>query len=101
MASTLIQDINVWLPHNTRFGWKNVARQAVLWFDIRDQFSDEHLDEWETQKYHTAGLNDLECKTEVVHWDRVISHQHAKERTDSKEAAAKKLLLNRRTAWAE
>ena len=101
LARTIIRDINVWLPHNTRFGWKNVARQAVLWLDIRDQFSDKHLDEWETQKYHTAGLNDLERETEVVHRDWVISHQHAKERTDSKEAAAKELLLNRRMAWAE
>ena len=73
----------------------------MLWLDIRDQFSDEHLDEWETQKYRTTGLNDLKRETEVVHRDQVISRQHAKECADSKEATAKELPLNRRTARAE
>ena len=30
LANTLIWDINVWLPHCTRFGWKYVARHTSL-----------------------------------------------------------------------
>ena len=101
LANTLIRDINVWMPHCTRFRWKYVVRHAVLWLDIRDQFTEEHLEEWETQKYRTASLNDLECETEVVHQDHVISRQDAKERTDSKEAAAEELPLERCAARAE
>ena len=67
---------------------------AVLWLDIRDQFSEEHLEEWEAQKYHTTGLNDLVRETEVVHRDRVVSWQDAKEHTDSKEATAQELPLD-------
>ena len=101
LACTIIGDINVWMPHCTRFSWSYVARHAVLWFDIRDQFSEEHLEEWETQKYRTTGLNDLEHETEVVHQDRIISRQDTKERTDSKEAAAQELPLDQCTDRAE
>ena len=101
LACTIIRDINVWMPHCTRFGWSYITRHAVLWLDIRDQFSEEHLEEWEAQKYHTMGLNDLEHETEVVYRDRIISRQDAKERADSKEAAAQELPLDRRAAQAE
>ena len=101
LAHTIIRDINVWMPHNTRFGWPYIAQHVVLWLDIRDQFSEEHLEEWEAQKYHTTGLNDLEHKTEVVHRDRVISRQDTKECTDSKEAATQELPLDQCTDRAE
>ena len=95
LACTIIRDINVWMPHCTRFGWSYVTRHAVLWLNIRDQFSEEHLEEWKAKKYCTTGLNDLKRETEVVHQDRVISRQDAKECANSKEAAAQELPLNR------
>ena len=101
LACTIIRDINMWMPHCARFGWPYVARHAVLWLDIRDQFSEEHLEEWEAQKYRMTGLNGLERETEVIHRDRVISRQDAKEHADSKEATAQELLLDRRAARAE
>ena len=101
LARTIIRDINVWMPHTFRFGWPYVARHAVLWLDIRDQFTEEHLEEWEAQKYHTMGLNNLERETEVIHQDCVISWQDAKECADSKEATAQELPLNRRAARVE
>ena len=101
LAHTIIRDINVWMPHCTQFSWSYVARHAALWLDIRDQFSEEHLEEWEAQKYRMTGLNDLKHDTEVIHRDHVISRQDAKERTDSKEAAAQELPLDRCAARAE
>ena len=52
------------------------------------------LEEWETQKYRTTGLNDLECETEVIHRDCVISQQDTKECADSKEATTQELPLD-------
>ena len=60
LAKTLIRDINVWMPHSTQFGWSYVATHASLWLDMQDQFAEEHLEEWEAQKFWTAALNDLE-----------------------------------------
>ena len=60
LANILIRDINVWMPHSRRFGWNYVAMHASLWLDIRDQFAEEHLEEWEAQKFQAAALNDLE-----------------------------------------
>ena len=60
LASTLIWDINVWMLHCTQFGWSYVATHTSLWLDIRDQFAEEHLEEWEAQKSRMTGLNDLE-----------------------------------------
>ena len=34
LASTLICDINPWLPHRARFGWSYMATHAMLWLDI-------------------------------------------------------------------
>ena len=51
LANTLIQDINMWMLHSTRFGWNYVATHASLWLNIRDQFTEEHLEEWEAQKF--------------------------------------------------
>ena len=42
LASTLIRDINPWLPHRVHFGWSYVATHATLWLDMQDQFAGEH-----------------------------------------------------------
>ena len=63
LASTLIRDINPWLPHRARFGWSYMPTHATLWLDMRDQIGEEHLTEWEGQKSLTCSLNDLECDT--------------------------------------
>ena len=34
LASTLIRNINPWLPHRARFGWSYVATHATLWLDM-------------------------------------------------------------------
>ena len=101
LANTLNRDINVWMPHCTRFRWKYVVRHASLWLDVRDQFTEEHLEEWEAQKCRAVGLNDLEQETEVVHQDCVIKRQDDKEHADSKEVAAEELLPKRRAAHVE
>ena len=46
LAATLIQDINLWLPHKARFGWGYVAMNGMLWIHLRDHFAMEHLEEW-------------------------------------------------------
>ena len=91
LANTLIQDLNVWMPHCTQFGWSYVATHASLWLDIWDQFTEEHLEEWEAQKFRTAALNDLERDTEAVYRAPIIKRQDDKARADSKEAAAQEL----------
>ena len=78
-----------------------MARHTSLWLDVRDQFTEEHLEEWEAQKFWTGGLNDLERETEVIHRDRVIKRQDDKECADSKEVAAEELPPKRRAAHAE
>ena len=91
LANTLIRDINVWMPHSMWFGWNYVATHASLWLDIRDQFAEEHLEEWEAQKSRAVGLNDLERDTEAVYRARIIKKQDDKPCADSKEAAAQEL----------
>ena len=91
LANTLIWDINVWMPHSMQFGWSYVATHASLWLDMRDQFAEEHLEEWEAQKCQTTTLNDPERDTEVVYRARVIKRQDNKARANSKEAAAEEL----------
>ena len=49
-AATVIQDINLWLPHQARFSWGYVAMNTTLWIDQQDHFSLEHLEEWAEQK---------------------------------------------------
>ena len=68
-----------------------MATQATLWLDLRDQFAEEHVEEWEVQKCQTAALNDLEQDTEVVYWACIIKRQEDKAVADSKEAVTKKL----------
>ena len=34
LVSTLIRDINPWLPHKAQFGWNYMATQATLWLNI-------------------------------------------------------------------
>ena len=101
LANTLIQDINVWMPHSTQFGWNYVATHTSLWLDIRDQFAEEQLEEWEAQKFRAATLNDLEQDTEAVYRARVIKKQDDKACTDSKEAAAQELPPERQAAHVE
>ena len=91
LAATIIRDINLWLPHQARFGWGYVAMNTTLWIDQRDHFSLEHLEEWAEQKEQECALNDLERDTEVVYRTRIIIMQEDKVLADSKEAAAKKL----------
>ena len=101
LAKTLIRDINVWMPHSTWFGWSYVATHASLWLDMRDQFAEEHLEEWEAQKFQMAALNDLEWDTEAVYRARVIKRQDDKAPADSKEAEAEELPPEWRVAHAE
>ena len=101
LASTLIHDINPWLPHRACFGWSYVATHATLWLDMRDQFAKEHHTEWEAQKSLTHPLNDLECDTKVIYWARLIKRQEDKEVADSREAAVKQLLPERQVARVE
>ena len=92
LANTLIWDINVWMPHSMWFGWNYVATHTSLWLDIWDQFTEEHLEEWEAQKSQAVGLNDLERDTGAVYRACVIKKQDDKACADSKEAAAQELL---------
>ena len=101
LANTLIWDINVWMPHSTRFGWSYVATHASLWLNMRDQFAEEHLEEWEAQKCRMTTLNDLEWDIEVVYRARVIKRQDGKACADSKKAAAEELPPEWRAAHAE
>ena len=101
LASTLICDINPWLPHRACFGWSYVATHATLWLDMRDQFAKEHHMEWEAQKSLTCSLNYLECDTEVIYQAHLIKRQDDKEAADSREAAAKQLLPERQVALME
>ena len=78
-----------------------MATHASLWLDIRDQFAEEHLEEWEAQKFRTAALNDLEQDTEAVYRARIIKRQDDKARVDSKEAAAQELPPKRQVARVE
>ena len=91
LANTLIHDINPWLPHSVRFGWNYVATHTTLWLDIRDQFMDEHHAEWEGQKLLTCSLNDLECNTEVIYWERLVKRENDELAANSREATAKEL----------
>ena len=100
LANILIWDINVWMPHSTQFGWSYVATHASLWLDMQDQFTEEHLEEWEAQKFWTAALNDLERDTKAVYRARIIKRQDDKACADSKEAEAEELLPERRAAHA-
>ena len=101
LVATLIQDINLWLPHQARFGWGYVAMNTTLWIDQWDYFFMEHLEEWAEQKEQECALNDLERDMEVVYRARIIRRQEDKLLTDSKEAAAKDLPPERRAACAE
>ena len=101
LAATVIWDINPWLLHQARFGWGYVAMNATLWIDQRDHFVMEHLEEWAEQKEQECALNDLERDTEVVYRARLIRRQKDKLLADSKEAAAKDLLPERRVAHTE
>ena len=101
LASTLIHDINPWLPHRARFRWSYVATHATLWLDIQDQFAEEHHMEWEAQKSLMRSLNNLECDTKVIYQARLIKRQDDNEAADSKEAAAKQLPPERQVACTE
>ena len=74
---------------------------ATLWIDERDHFAMEHQEEWTEQKEQECALNDLERDMEVVYRARIIRRQEDKLITDSKEAAAKDLLPERRVACTE
>ena len=101
LVATIIRDINPWLPHQARFGLGYVAMNATLWIDLRDHFAMEHHEEWTEQKEQECTLNDLERDTEVVYRARIIRRQEDKLIADSKEAAAKNLLPERRAARVE
>ena len=101
LVATVIRDINPWLPHQARFDWGYVAMNATLWIDLRDHFAMEHHEEWTEQKEQECALNDLERDTEVVYRACIIRRQEDKLITDSKEAAAKNLLPERRAARVE
>ena len=101
LANTLIWHINVWLPHSMRFGWNYVATHASLWLDIRDQFTKEHLEEWEAQKFWAVARNDLERDTEAVYRARIIKKQDDKACANSKEAVAQELPPERWAAHVE
>ena len=67
------------------------STHTSLWLDMRDQFAEEHLEEWEAQKCWTGTLNDLKQDTEVVYRACIIKKQDNKALADSKEAAAEEL----------
>ena len=106
LASTLICDINPWLPHRACFRWSYVATHATLWLDMRDQFAKEHHTEWEAQKSLMHSLNNLEHDTKVIYWACLIKRQEDKEVANSREAAVKQLppewqaVHVERQAWA-
>ena len=91
LATTLIRDINPWLLHKSCFGWGYVALNATLWIDRREQFGQEHLEQWESQRAQMCALNDLEHDTEVIYRVQIMKRQEDKAIADSKEAAAKEL----------
>ena len=101
LANTLIHDINPWLPHRVCFGWNYMAAHATLSLDMRDQFTNEYLAEWEAQKLLMCSLNDLERNTEVVYRECLIKRENNKLMADSREAAAKELPPERQAARAE
>ena len=101
LAATVIRDINPWLPHQVRFSWGYVAMNGMLWIDQQDHFSMEHLEEWAEQKEQECALNDLERDMEVVYRAHIIRRQEDKLLANSKEAATKDLLPERRAARAE
>ena len=101
LVNTLICNINPWLPHRVRFGWNYVATHTTLWLDMRDQFTNKYLVEWEAQKLLMRSLNDLECNTEVVYRERPIKRENDKLMADSREAAAKELPPEQQAAHAE
>ena len=101
LANTLIRDINMWMPHSMRFGWSYVATHTSLWLDMRDQFAEEHLEEWEAQKCRKTALNDLKWDTEAVCRAHIIKRQDDKARANSKEAATEELPLKRWVARME
>ena len=101
LVATVIRDINPWLLHQVRFSWGYVAMNAMLWIDQWDHFAIEHLEEWTEQKEQECALNDLERDTEVVYRAHIIRRQEDKLLADSKEAATKDLLPERRAACAE
>ena len=68
-----------------------MATHTSLWLDIWDQFAEEHLEEWEAQKFRAVALNDLKQDTEAVYRARVIKKQDDKAYANSKEAAAQEL----------
>ena len=68
-----------------------MATHASLWLDIRDQFAEEHLEEWKAQKFRAVALNDLERDTEAVSRAHVIKKQDDKACANSKEAATQEL----------
>ena len=74
---------------------------ATLWLDLRDQFVEEHVEEWEAQKCRMGALNDLERDTEVVYRARIMKRQEDKAIANSKEAATKELLPEQQVARAE
>ena len=101
LAATIIRDINLWLPHQVRFGWGDVAMNTTLWIDLWDHFAMEHHEEWTEQKEQECTLNDLERDTEVVYKAGIIRRQEDKLIPDSKEAAAKNLPPEQQAARAE
>ena len=74
---------------------------TTLWLDLRDQFVEEHVEEWEAQKCQTGALNDLEGDTKVVYQACIIKRQEDKAITDSKEAATKELPPEQQVAHVE
>ena len=101
LTSTLIHDINPWLPNRALFGWSYEATHATLWLDMWDQFAAEHHTEWEAQKSLTCSLSNLERNTEVVYRACLIKRQDDKEVANSREATMKQLLPERQAAHAE
>ena len=101
LANTLICNINPWLPHSAQFGWDYMAAQVTLWLDIREQFTEEHFREWEAQNSWPCQLGALEHDTEIVYHWHLTKIQAELEAAESREAAAKQLLLERQVACAE
>ena len=68
---------------------------------MQDQFADEHHTEWEGQELLMHSLDNLECNTEVIYWERLVKRENDKLAADSREATAKELPPDRQAAHAE
>ena len=67
-----------------------VARDAAMWLDITDQYTEQHHKEWRAQKC-VHDVNTLEHVTEIVYIGRLEDREDECDAAESREAEAQKL----------